>query len=1136
MKTILYILLIFILSCTGGADEQASSTNKTKGSNKDSQDIPTTYTSVTSQLFAQTQNQVGFDLMPLTNSGEPIGCEDSELKFEVKKYHNGEITEEDQSISVKCITNQPSKVGLIIDNSGSVRNYRLIIENSVNTLLEQLLSIGSQVSLVEVNTNARVLTPLTNDKEVFQKSMSNMLNKGGWTSLYDGIRMSHDTLNDQVVYKDENDEACQIERKAIIVLTDGVENNSSEQNYESYDLKTFPGDKINTSIDDLKKMRDKERRIPIYTLGIGDEISDNILESLSSDSGASYQTIPHYNQVESAFKKIGNYLKSPHRVCIQSQDMKCGEHKVVVDYSSANGPSGSTEVNFKIACPGEEKIIAEEEQTEETTETISNIDDIENNESRELDLIYNKEVVYPLFDDENGKRELVEVNLHFEANKQLDLSLEEKTQFERISSFDIYDADRKIIKLTKQYNQSEETSLVFQDKQKLEGVYKVASHFYSNFIGSGFNKVLFEARDHMEWQTEKKVSGTLKIEGNFVIEYIWRFKIQPGVVIPDSELRLAVRNATGIRVGVITPEAMAQITELSLNDKQISTFQGIEYATALTSLKINNTGVRDISFLKHTPLLKTLDISKNPLSDYSILTTLKNLEKLLITDTNFSDINIIKSIANIIELNISRTDVINISALSNLKSLSKLTMQSSNVTNFYPIGTIENLKSLDIQGSENNPATTINFKDDHVYDYIHAGYSNLSNIDRFLNKNIYTLNISGNALTSVEKISEIPYLRTIYAYTNKLGNDDLTLMIQLPNIRTINVSNNLITNLNINTENNSLRTLYINSNKISEIEQVIKVPNLTKLNISGTSISSFSIVSKLEKLESLYAQRLQINDLSPLKENLALKYLDVRYNDLSETEIDFSSFQSLESLLTRNSNSSNISFIKKENISQFDFRDNSMTCEIQKQFVEKQYDGFNIKYDNMASCPYQYITGGNITYLELNDIHEIGFQFFGEFDNSQYIEEMYGEHEGSFIPVELNSGEVLEGMQFKFNIDLIMDINNISSSNIETNIQNEFKIKFYDGDEVFYETGFEQQMTHNLKEDTEKGQVAEQVEKTYTLDKQVVDRLSNLEKVVFVIEYRSKPVTESNLEAAFNIDNRSTGEVKVIYNIAKQSK
>ena len=109
----------------------------------------------------------------------------------------------------------PVSMGLIVDNSGSMRTKRGRVEASAVALVKAS-NPQDEVFIVNFNDEAFLDQPFTSDIKELERGLAKIDSRGG-TAMRDAIRMSIDYLK-------ENGKR---DKKVLVVVTDGDDNNSS---------------------------------------------------------------------------------------------------------------------------------------------------------------------------------------------------------------------------------------------------------------------------------------------------------------------------------------------------------------------------------------------------------------------------------------------------------------------------------------------------------------------------------------------------------------------------------------------------------------------------------------------------------------------------------------------------------------------------------------------------------------------------------------------------------------------------------------------------------------------------------------------------------------------------------------------
>jgi Ca-activated chloride channel homolog len=154
----------------------------------------------------------------------------------------------------------PVSIGIVVDNSGSMRTKRAAVTKAVVNLI-QASNPQDEVFVVNFNDDPYLDQDFTNKVEVLREALDRVDSRGG-TALYDAVIASADHLA----------KGAKRQKKVLLVVTDGVDNESRESLEEA-----------------IRKVQD-DNGPTIYTIGIlGDEPgikrAKRALQSLSDQTG-----------------------------------------------------------------------------------------------------------------------------------------------------------------------------------------------------------------------------------------------------------------------------------------------------------------------------------------------------------------------------------------------------------------------------------------------------------------------------------------------------------------------------------------------------------------------------------------------------------------------------------------------------------------------------------------------------------------------------------------------------------------------------------------------------------------------------------------------------------------------------------
>jgi VWFA-related protein len=120
----------------------------------------------------------------------------------------------EQTIKLFKREDVPVSMGLIIDNSGSMRDKRQRVEGAALSLVKSS-NRDDEVFVVKFNDDAYLDQPFTNDIKKMEESLTKIDSRGG-TAMRDAISMSIDYLKQN----------AKRDKKILLVVTDGDDNTS----------------------------------------------------------------------------------------------------------------------------------------------------------------------------------------------------------------------------------------------------------------------------------------------------------------------------------------------------------------------------------------------------------------------------------------------------------------------------------------------------------------------------------------------------------------------------------------------------------------------------------------------------------------------------------------------------------------------------------------------------------------------------------------------------------------------------------------------------------------------------------------------------------------------------------------------
>lgn len=249
------------------------------------------------------------------------------------------FTDEDQGISLL----------LVLDASGSMQDNLQELRDAANSLVSfvnlgandevgiiafSVLEDGSSVALSgsRLTLDETRETSFTADGGLLNNLVNQLtINPDDGTPLYDalykGARLASEEANNN--------------RRVVILLTDGVDADRAGvvgQGSEVYDAATV--------LDEIRTLN-----VPIFTIGLGDEIDAGFLQRVANATGGAYQQTPSAEQLGEMFQEIATLLKQKYIIAYESQaEADDDQHTLEIMADTPLG-EGATTVPFTANFP-----------------------------------------------------------------------------------------------------------------------------------------------------------------------------------------------------------------------------------------------------------------------------------------------------------------------------------------------------------------------------------------------------------------------------------------------------------------------------------------------------------------------------------------------------------------------------------------------------------------------------------------------------------------------------------------------------------------------------------------------------------------------------------------------------------------
>ena len=359
---------------------------------------------------------------------------------------------------------------------------------------------------------------------------------------------------------------------------------------------------------------------------------------------------------------------------------------------------------------------------------------------------------------------------------------------------------------------------------------------------------------------------------------------------------------------------VSSIRSLDLSNKNITSLEDIEIFTDLYNLKLSNNNIKDITPLTRLTSLSYVDLANNNIKDISCFKDMKtkSLYNINLSNNKIKDVSVLANIdygGNTLELNISNNP--NIKGYEKIRELSVLNISNCNIKDVGNLKRCEYLISLNVSNS--NGIKGLEQLPENIYElyisncnlekipelssnisYLDISENNLTALDKIQNlKNLYFLDVSGNAITDWNALKEITkeeYIQNEEEYEEDIDYDidegyfdyefnGVSIKADSCNIEDITIFNDLNFWVSLNLKDNKIKDISqfhnekVYSIDLSENEDLTGLQAISKVLLVYLNNCNISDTSEILKLENVYALSLENNNITDVTEFSKLKNL-----------------------------------------------------------------------------------------------------------------------------------------------------------------------------------------------------------------------------------------------------------------------
>ena len=272
---------------------------------------------------------------PLSDSGVPIG---GLTAANITVLDDGTPVD-NFSVSERIDPNQGISVVLVLDVSGSMSDDIDALRVAAATLFDNVLTPSDESAIITFSTQADGSTidlrdpfpqitsgrevNFTNDEGMLKNLVNSlMINEGDGTPLYDAIYKGA-----RLALEDAGND-----RRVVIVMTDGVD--SDRQGVAERGSTVYDRDDVITEL--------REMNVPVFTVGLGDEIDSAFLQRVANTTGGTYQNAPQASDLARIFSEVAAGLKIKYDLALESSTVSDdGLHNLTIEARTPFGEASS---------------------------------------------------------------------------------------------------------------------------------------------------------------------------------------------------------------------------------------------------------------------------------------------------------------------------------------------------------------------------------------------------------------------------------------------------------------------------------------------------------------------------------------------------------------------------------------------------------------------------------------------------------------------------------------------------------------------------------------------------------------------------------------------------------------------------
>ncbi len=232
-----------------------------------------------------------------------------------------------QTLPIKSVAGSSDEgqgiaVVLTFDVSGSMQGQAIEQAKQAGKTLVNELRPNDQVAILAFANSVQVVQPFTQDRQALTSAIDSLVASGN-TALYDGVVRSVETAR-----------ASTLPRRAVVLLSDGVDFGGVSQNDRASSLAAA-----------------QSAAIPTFLIGLGDSIDQPYLQELANAARGQLFLAPTPEALSALYQTIGAILRHQYLLTIDGSSLAAGASPTLRIQVTQNGVVAAAEATLTLPAP-----------------------------------------------------------------------------------------------------------------------------------------------------------------------------------------------------------------------------------------------------------------------------------------------------------------------------------------------------------------------------------------------------------------------------------------------------------------------------------------------------------------------------------------------------------------------------------------------------------------------------------------------------------------------------------------------------------------------------------------------------------------------------------------------------------------